>query len=330
MKQFDELATRLALKRRRQLNNLSDEAFGELEIAVRENPQNFVEDNEDEAYYLLVQALQRYAESLKDDDLLDDEAYLKKRRRRLDLLAQACKQALELDEDCIDAEVIALSATDRGADSIFSGLMDIEKHVIERQGHLNVPASGDAWTDVFLRPRVRLMSRIAISALNTARFRIAVERCGDLLAKAPLDAVGARFTCSLAMARLEDEEGFLWLDSRDRKYSRSGNAWFHLSRTLLMYKLGRMPAARRALAGFDRLCVGGAYLLLQPMFVEPYLLDRPEFVPGSFGESVLAVYESDPIVADLPDLVMWAREQKGFLASAQDYCKRSGLEWREW
>ena len=32
-----------------------------------------------------------------------------------------------------------------------------------------------------------------------------------------------------------------------------------------MYKLGRMSAARRALAGFDRLCQGGSYALMRPV-----------------------------------------------------------------
>ena len=149
----------------------------------------------------------------------------------------------------------------------------------------------------------------------------------DLLGKAPLDALGARFTCTLAMARLEDEEGFNWLDARE---GRRGNAWFHLSRVLLMYKLGRLPAARRALRGYDQLCVGGAYALLQPTFVEVYLPDRPVYTPGTFEESMLAVHEADLVVSDVPDFCAWACDQPGFLASAQSFCERNGLEWRGW
>ena len=178
-----------------------------------------------------------------------------------------------------------------------------------------------------MRPRLRLLDTIARTCLCTTRYAMARDRSIDLLGKAPLDALGARFTCTLAMARLEDEEGFNWIDARE---GRHGNAWFHLSRAILMYKLGRMPAARRALRGYDQLCTGGAYVLLQPVFVDTYLPDRPSFQPNSFEEAVLAVHEADPIISDIPDFAGWACDQQGFLASAQDYCARNGLDWRNW
>ena len=149
--------------------------------------------------------------------------------------------------------------------------------------------------------------------------------CEELLALAPLDALGARLTYALALARLEDEDGFEWLDARE---GRKGNAWFHLSRVLLMYKLGRMPAARRALKGYAQLCTGGAYILLQPIFVDTYLPDRPAFEPGSFFEAMLAAHEAEPIIADTPDFVGWAAEQPGFYDLALRYCADNGLDWR--
>ena len=66
------------------------------------------------------------------------------------------------------------------------------------------------------------------------------------------------------------------------------------------------------------------------MFVDTYLPDRPSFQPNSFEEAVLAVHEADPIISDIPDFAGWACDQQGFLASAQDYCARNGLDWRNW
>ena len=327
MNAHKELVDRVALKRRQKLGPMSDEAFSELELAVRNDPQKFVDDNEEQAFALVAQALARYEESRRDDDLLDDEQFAQARDRRIGALVSACLQALELDENCLDAAVIATLAGDDPQNLIFENLCALNDAAKEREGSVAPSVTGDAWTNVFLRPRLRAQAALSRACIHTARFRMAIDECTSLLAKAPLDAVGARFTCALAMARLEDEDGFNWLDARE---SRHGNAWFHLSRAILMYKLGRIPAARRALKGFDQLCRGGAYLLLQPMFVDLYLPDRPAFAPGSFEETMLATHEADPIIADVPDFAAWACEVPGFLASAQDFCARNGFEWHDW
>lgn len=327
MRAKEELVRRLALKRRQQIGNMSDEAFDELELAVRAEPLKFVDDEQEQAFALVMQALQKYAEARHDDDLLDDMQYARETERRNRALASACQQALALDDGCVDALLLEALASSESQDALFERLHDAHQDVVRQQGALNPQAAGDAWTDVFARPRLRLQAALARTSLNTARFRMAQEHCVELLALAPLDALGARFTCALAMARLEDEEGFNWLEARE---ARHGNAWFHLSRVILMYKLGRIPAARRALKGYDQLCTGGAYLLLQPLFVDTYLPDRPEFKPGSFEESMLCVHEADPVISDVPDFAGWTCDQPGFLASAQDFCVRNGFEWRDW
>ncbi len=96
---------------------------------------------------------------------------------------------------------------------------------------------------------------------------------------------------------------------------------------ILLFKLGRTSAARRALTGFDRLCEGGIYALLRPILVEPYAPDRPQCAPYSFKEAVLAVHEADPIVVDTPDLPAWAEAQPGMLESAQAFAQKSGFDW---
>lgn len=323
----EEQVRRLALKRRRKLGSLSDEAFHELELAVRDDPQRFVDDEQEEAFALVAQALAAMDASHRDDDLLDDEQYLAARARRLSNLAAACEPALELDPACHDAALLRLLAADSSLDDLLDGLFELDERIADEEGGIQVPAAGDAWADVFVRPRLRIHAAIARTCLNTARYRMACDRCAQLLAEAPIDALGARFTYALALARLEDEDGFNWLDARE---GRRGNAWFHLSRVVLMYKLGRMPAARRALRGYDALCPGGAYVLLQPVYVDTYLPDRPAFEPGGFEEAMLAVHEADPIIADVPDFAAWACDQPGFLDSAQRYCERNGLDWREW
>ena len=322
----EELIRRLAIKRSRQLGSLSTEAFAELELAVRDNPSAFVDDAEEEAFALVAQALAKLNESQHDDDLLDDDQYVQARAQRLARLGASCAQALSLDENCGDALLLQLLAADHSPDELVGRLLDLDVHLDDACGPLSAGATGDAWADVFARPHLRVKAALARTCADTARFAMARATCDDLLALAPLDSLGARLTYALTLARLEDEEGFEWLDVRE---GRKGNAWFHLSRALLMYKLGRMPAARRALNGYDRLCTGGAYILLQPIFVDTYLPDRPAFEPGSFLEATLAAHEAEPIIADTPDFVWWASEQPGFYDSAVSYCERNGLDWRD-
>ncbi|MDO4798620.1 MAG: hypothetical protein Q4A01_11455 [Coriobacteriales bacterium] len=327
MRGQEELVRRLALKRRRQLGTMSEEAYAELELAVRDDPTRFVDDAQEEAFALVAQALADLERSQHDDDLLDDQQYLRQREKRLVKLGAACSQALQIDENCIDAALLFALSKDLPPSQTAVALVELEEQCVQRSGDVETCVAGDAWTNVFERPMLRLHNAIAHYCLCTARYSQARERSIDLLTKAPLDALGARLTCVLAMARLEDEDGFYWLEARE---GHRGNAWFHLGRAILLYKLGRMPAARRALGGYDRLCTAGAYVLLQPVFVDTYLPDRPSFSPQSFSETVLAVHEADPIISDIPDFAAWACDQPGFLDSAQDYARRNGMEWRDW
>lgn len=326
MDAHDELVVRLALKRRRKLGGMSDGAYHELETAVRSDPTGFVDDAEDEAFLELSKALDRYQESQADDDLLDDQQFERVRSRRLEQLHGSCQRVLGIDPDCTDARLLHTLSADRNPDETLDRLLEQSAREHDAHGPIKVPATGDAWSDVFSRPRLRLEDAIARTCMDSARYRMALRHSSDMLTLAPLDALGARYTCALAMARLEDEDGLEWLDQR---FSRQGNAWLHLARVLLLYKLDRMSAARRALKGFDRLVDGGAYALLQPVFVDIYMPDRPTFEPGSFHEATLAVHEADPIIADTPDFAPWAAEQTAFADSARRFAESNGLDWRD-
>ena len=323
----EEMIFRLALKRRRKLGTLSDEGFTELELAVRADPTRFVDDQEEEAFMLVAKALSELDASRATDELLDDEQFEQSRARRMERLAKGASDALSCDPKCADARLLLLLSSTTDLELLLDGLIDLEQTLEDDCGPLLPGATGDAWADVFLRPRLRVMAQVAQNLLYTARYRMCCDACQRLLECAPLDVLGARLSYALALARLEDEEGFNWLDAHE---GRHGNAWFHLGRLILMYKLGRTSAIRRALSGYDRLCTGGAYALLQPHFVDTYLPDRPAFEPGSFEEAMLAVHEADAIVCDIPDFRLFCRDQPAFLESARTFCNQNGLDWNEW
>jgi hypothetical protein len=327
MNMHEEMLFRLALKRRRKLDNLSDEGFHELELAVREDPKRFVDDAEEEAFSRLFALLVDYDAKRERIGLVESDSEFQEACRRHDKeVAEAAAEILKIDGGCVDAHLVQIACGSKDADDRLSRLLDLEHSLEDQLGPIVVGPTGDAYADVFSRPRLRVLFAVAQGAMLTGRFRTSIRYCEELLEKAPLDAMGARLTMALALARLEDEDGFNALAARDAH----GNAWLHLGRVILAYKLGRLSATRRALMGFDRLCTGGAYAFLQPHYMGTYLLDRPVYTPGSFEETVLAIHEAEPILLDTPELCNFASKQSEFLASARAFCKRNGLDWHDW
>lgn len=319
MNAWDELVERCALRRREEIGPLSDQAFEELLLAVRERPEAFAERDSERALLVLARGLDAYRESRRDDDLLDDDAFEAERARRVGALRLECSRALGIDAGLLDARLVDLACADLEPDALLASLLELE-----RDAAPDMPAAGDAWADVFCRPRLRLRAAVARACLDGARYRMAESAALSVMDAAPADPLGARHTHLLACARLEDEAGF---DAMCARFSHRESAWSHLTRTLLLYKLDRMPAARRALRGFDELCQGGAYALLRPTYVEPYLPDRPEVVPCGFEESLLAVREAEPIIADVPDFVGWCQGFDWLVASARSFAEKNDLDW---
>lgn len=323
MRARQELLERLACRRKAQLGAMSDEAFEELRIAVKDNPDAFVDTDEDRAFSIVASALATHDQARKGEEFLDDAAYEKARATRLDRLASSCDKALTLDPQCLDAAVLGILARATEPNTALDELADLDLSLGELAGHNEGDPDG-CWADVFLRPRLRLKATTARFCLETTRAAGARRQCDELVSLCPSDQLGARYTWALACARLEDEDG---LNELDAKFGRVGNAWMHLARTLLMFKLDRMPAARRALRGYASLCPGGTYALLRPTFVEAYLPDRPEFKPGTFEEAVLAAHEADPVIVDVPDFIAWATAQDGISDQARDFAAKHDLDW---
>jgi len=317
-----ELIERCARHRDERLGGLSPEAYAELVAAVRENPASFVDSASDEAFAVVARVLEGVRSASRDDEFLTDDEYERVRSERLAKLNAAAREALAIDPDCVDAQLIAALAADEAPSPTLERLLELERAADAVQ--LVPPSSGDAWDSVFGRPRLRVKAAAARLCLSTTHAGMARDRCLELLDVAPTDVLGARFTLALAYARLEDEPG---LDALDARFARRGNAWMHLARVLLMFKLDRIPAARRALRGYVGLCEGGAYALARPTYVERYIPDRPPFTPGSFEEAVLANHEADPVVVDTPDFVGWALDQPGFADACGAWANSNGLEW---
>lgn len=315
MRAREELLARLAQARRNTLGAMSDAAFEELKLAVQQTPEDFIDTPQNRAFALVCAAIERLERDREDDDLRDDDEFMAARRSRQARMAADCDAALELDPACLDAKLLKLLATEDNLEVLLGRLIELEEPLAY---------DGDAWTDVLLRPQLRVRAAVVRACMDTARYRMAIEKALECIALAPSDALGCRHSAALAYARLEDEKGFEELDAR---FDHKSSAWSLLARVLLNFKLGRMGAAKRALAGYSSLVEGGAYALLRPVLIDTYMPDRPSAKPCSFNEAMLAVHEADPIIVDAPDFSAWAGDQRAITAAARAYADKHGFDW---
>ncbi len=316
----EELILRCASRRRQKLGQLSDAAYEELLLAVRQNPEAYIDDDAERAFALLAQAMRKFNESARDDDLLDDDQYMAARNKRFDSLRGACQAALSLDADCLDAQLLLTLATVGRPDKLLDALCELEEKCADGPAFAQLD-----WGNPWDRARLRLRAAISRTCADCACWKMALETANSVLGvtESAGDPLGARNTAALAYARLEYEEGLNALEARFTQ----GNAWTSLARCLLLYKLERTPAARRSLRGFAQLNQGAAYAMMRPVFVEVYLPDRPDYAPGSFEEAMAAVHEAEVIIADTPDFVAWCQAQAWFEADARAYAEKHDLDW---
>ena len=318
MDAYAEALERTVLKAEDARGGLSEKAMRELELSVREDPDAFEPEAPERALIALSGALEAIERDRDQDDLRDDGAYRMAFASRMAALGFACEEVLAIDPDCLDAQVIQVVVGNRGADASYRALGQI----MEGRPVPN-PSGVDLADDVFAHPWLRAMAAWARWAFESTRHRRAVAIARVSLDLSPRDVYGCRDTLALAYARLEDEKG---LDELDRSFGRAGSAWIAVGRTILLYKLDRLSAARRALKGYVQLYDGGAFALARPAWVEPYLPDRPAFAPGTFEECVLAIHESEPLITDTPDFIGWCHAQPGFDEAADDFARRMGYD----
>ena len=122
-----ELQLRLAARRAEALGGLSHEGFDELILAVHEDPDAFLVDDRDRAYRDIVLALERYGRTRSDDEMLDDDEYLRVRDRAFSNLKASCEAALLLDPDCLDAQLILALVQDVDSEALLGLLLALDE-----------------------------------------------------------------------------------------------------------------------------------------------------------------------------------------------------------
>ena len=323
----EELILRCARKRETKLGGLSPRAFEELLESVREDVSAFIDTPQEMAFAELTRAVEAYWRGLREIDALDDESYGLERTRLIKKLIRACADVLKTDPVCVDARHILALAMDNQLsmpNQAFDQMMTLS---LESKPAAQVAAEfsgGTTWDNVFARPHLRLLAGLARQAIATTRYTLAASCCLRALDACPTDEVGARHTMAIAFARLEDEDGLNKLDDR---INHESSAWSLLARALLLYRLERYDSARRALRSYASLVEGGAYALLYPVLLPPYLPARPDAAPLSFDAAMQAIFEAETVITDTPGFIAWAQSQPEVLAAGKKFADSHGFEW---
>ena len=325
----EELILRCARRREAALGGLSPAAFEELKEAVRSDVASFIDTPQEAAFAEVMAMCDAFARNLREADALDDEAYGIARAKMLDTLRKSARQALSTDQGCVDAHHIFIISAPQGIgspDRAYDQLLDTYRDSNKQIEALSSFPGGLNWENVFMHPHLRLLAALARHCVACTRYRLALEWGDKALALAPNDEVGVRHSMALAYARLEDEAG---LNALDDRFQHESTAWSLLARTILLYRLERYPAAKRALRGYVQLVNGGAFALLRPVLLPPYVPDRPTCEPLSFDAALQAIYEAESILADTPGFVWWAQNQPNTIPAAKHFADANGYEWDE-
>lgn len=318
------------------------------DIAAR--PEKYATEPHAQALLAYMQTHERMRKHMADMEDLPDEEF---ERRRAQLFGEsriAFAHIAERDRLCIDAQLCTIMLADVPLDSALADLLKLEGTV---RAHLTANVQGfdleapHYWSAASLEelgmsaaertasePEVvgwlHTLEALSSLCLASARYRVALSYARMVRAATgyPNHAEG---TILLALARLEGEEGFF---SFVHELEAAGPAtdnlavddspWYLLARTILLYKLDKQRAAKRALRDFAARCDGGAFFLLNPTYLDPYLPVRPA-PTTSWDLTHQAVWEADGIIADTPDFAAWAEGVEGIFDSSESFAARNGF-----
>lgn len=322
--------------------DLTDAARNLLHERIVQHPDTYATTDHARALLTYARAREQLLSELDRMEDLPDDEFEQRSTKLFDATRVQMYRIAQEDRLCLDAQLVDVLLSSAPLDNRLNDLMRIEH---EARTYLRGSVAGfdpeapHLWDEAALardgrdaaeatctEPEVigwlHALEALAQECLTTGRYRAAVSYARTVL-RAPGYGNGAIGTVLLALARLEDEDGF-FATVRDGGEDLEESPWFLLARTLLLYKLGRRRSAKRALRDFANRCEGGAFFLLNPTYQTPYLPVRPE-PRERWGRSHQAVWEADGIIVDTPDFATWTASVEGIEDISEDFARRYGF-----
>ena len=319
---------------------------------IQQHPEKYAATEHAQALVVYLQTHERLMRELAHMEELPDEEFEQRRSQLFGEMRLAMAKIGESDRLCIDAQLVSILLADVGIDDCLSDLLTLEtrtREYLERSvegfdadaprfwsaqalSRVGDTAASLTLTEPVLIGWLHTLEAISQLCLASARYRAGISYAQRVL-KAdgyPSRAEGTVFLC---LARLEDEDGFFSFARTLEQHAANpaeaarlveDSPWYLLGRALLLYKLGRRKPARRAVRDFAARCDGGAFFLLNPTYLTPYLPVRPP-VREPWELTHQAVWEADGIIADVPDFAPWAEAIEGMRAASEAFADRNGF-----
>jgi hypothetical protein len=280
----------------------------------------------DRAFHLVAEAatLIDYELPFADDD--NAEKLIERGHQLLD-------EALGLDERCHDALRMKSAADCPSFESYYDFLSSRAEEVRALCEEARARAMADdsderaaLEADIAMRPYYRWLATQASKAVICGRNREAIRLSEKLLDLDPLDNADVRFTCAIAYAKLEDEEGLDRFAARTRPLVRAHteDAWMQLSRIALAHKQHRMPKAQHLLRRLVETYPHAAAALTSQKELPDGVFARLAVAPFSEDELILAISEGTVLLQEGRDdagrgvLGTWVARQLGLSEGSEE------------
>lgn len=311
------------------------------------NPQKYAQSEHAQALLSYAGVHHHLLDELhRIEDMGSDEEFEQTRNRLFDDMRDELLKIVRIDALAVDAQLLAIILADTPVDACLGDLMKLE---VTTADYLQQSVPGfdmeapHYWANKVLTDGVtaadltvnepaligwlHTLEAISQLCMASARYRAAADYARRVL-KAEGYPTRAAGTVLLALARLEDQDGFFalahQLEEQVGADALENSPWYLLARTILLFKTNKMRPATRALREFANRCEGGAFFLLNPMYQTPYLPCRPE-PRDPWDLSHQAVWEADGIISDTPDFAPWANACEDVSQLAQEFARRYGF-----
>ena len=297
---------------------LTDAARELVHNDISANPQKYAQSEHAQALLSYAGVHRHLLDELhRIEDMGSDEEFEQTRNRLFDDMRDELLKIVRIDAYVLDAQLLAIILADTPVDACLGDLMKLEATTAD---YLQQSVPGFDME----APHYEAISQLCMAS---ARYRAAANYARRVL-KAEGYPTRAAGTVLLAIARLEDEDGFFalahQLEEEIGADALENSPWYLLARTILLFKTNKMRPAKRALREFANRCEGGAFFLLNPMYQTPYLPCRPE-PRDPWDLSHQAVWEADGIISDTPDFAPWANACEDVSQLAQEFARRYGF-----
>ena len=299
----DEDYHRLVLRFTRSLDGRdalsATSAFASFGRRFSQSRDSLPQSDEDRAFHLVAQAatLIDYELPFADDD--HAEELIQRGHQMLD-------EALSLDPRCHDAVRMKAAADSPSFESYYAFLAgaadDVRRSCEEIRAAIrdDSPERAALEADIAMRPYHRWLATLASKAVICGRNREAIRFGQQLLALDPQDCADVRFTCAIAYAKLEDQQGLEQFAAKTKPLVRAGteDAWMQLSHIALAHKRHDLAEARRLLLRLVETYPHAAETLASQRELPDGVYARLDVAPFSEDELILAVSEGTVLLQE--------------------------------